>query len=385
MEDFSQSRGDDDLFDDEIIPIDPSQVETVTVTVPAQDISLENAPKGPSNNNIHRGHGLRGRGRGRGAYGRGNNELMNSRFAPKTQPPPPQLVSQSVSQPQIPAEDATPDATQQDVPPTIQPQAPTTDEDATTQLTEPSQTNVPATPSRPPAVRGDRTATGGVKKPKLTEDELTAKLAAAKQRSQNVSAAHARAEADAAAHQEREKVAQAKRVKDAVARKAMDTEREKNRARKMAGALGREWDEQKDPEEFSTRGRGRGNGFSRGARGADRRDPTFEDVDVDLRQYEWHDDRGKGRGRSRGVRGRGRGRGDYGGRGDHRSGNGAQLQQPNVSAEADFPALPERSKPTDDAALSAQQSRTKATSDVLSPTDGGGTWADQVESSQEAQ
>ena len=91
-------------------------------------------------------------------------------------------------------------------------------------------------PNTIPASRrsGDRTGTGGVKKPKLTEDELTAKLLAAKERSQNLSAAHARAQADAASFEERERIAQHKRAKEKVERRAMDNERQKNAARKAA-------------------------------------------------------------------------------------------------------------------------------------------------------
>ena len=114
----------------------------------------------------------------------------------------------------------------------------------------------------PPAVRGDRTATGGIKKARLTEEELNEKLAAAKERSHNRSAAHARAQADADSFEERERIAQQKRSKDAVSRKVMDNEREKNRARKMAVMGGREWDAEKNAEDFqgsSSRGRGGSN------------------------------------------------------------------------------------------------------------------------------
>jgi hypothetical protein len=237
------------------------------------------------------------------------------------------------------------------------------------------------TPARAPAVRGDRTATGGIKRPKLTEEELTAKLAEAKERSQNLSAAHARAQADAASFEEREKLAQERRAKDAADRKAMDTERAQNRLRKMAGLGGREWDMEKESEESS--GRGRGGGHMRGVHGGvrydwERRDPALEGEDVDLRQYEWNEDRGRGRG------GRGRGRGGYRGRGDAWNGHAGEKQQPDITAEAEFPVLPETTKPKDDLKKSRRPVQARTASDVPSPTEGDETWADQVESSEAA-
>jgi len=374
MEDFSQSRGDDDLFDDEIIPLDPSEIETVIVQTqdPPRHSPPTLAPNGPS----QREYGPRGR--GRGGRGRGNNELLNSRFAPRAQPqttqtkPPPQQ-QQSV-----------PDTSQEGSTSTTNPEAPTTDNTANPESNDTDPPPAPAatpTPARTPAVRGDRTATGGIKRPKLTEDELTAKLAEAKERSQNLSAAHARAQADAASFEEREKIAQAKRAKDAANRKAMDTERAQNRLRKMAGMGGREWDSEKESDEF--RGRGRGGGYMRGAHGGvrydrERRDPALEGEDVDLTQYEWNEDRGRGRG------GRGRGRGGYRGRGDARNGNASERRQPDVSAEAEFPALPGTAKPKSDVKKPPRPAQARTTSDALLAADGKETWADQVESSEAA-
>jgi hypothetical protein len=369
MEDFSQSRGDDDLFDDEIIPLDPSEIETAIVQT--QDLSRDSpptvAPKGPSQ------RGYAPRGRGRGGRGRGNNELLNSKFAPRAAPQTTQPKAQTQQQPSVP------DASTKETTSTPHSEAPASEEPAKTQPneTEPAPAATP-TPARAPAVRGDRTATGGIKKPKLTEEELTAKLAEAKERSQNLSAAHARAQADAASFEEREKLAQARRAKDAANRKAMDTERAQNRMRKMAGLGGREWDMEKDSEEF--RARGRGGGYMRGAHGGvrydrERRDPALEGEDMDLRQYEWNEDRGKGRG------GRGRGREGHRGRGDVRNGNARGKQQPDVSAEAEFPALP---KPKDDVKKPPRPVQARTTSDVQSPTEGKETWAEQVESSEAA-
>jgi hypothetical protein len=377
MEDFSQSRGDDDLFDDEIIPLDPSEIETVVVQTqdPPKHSPPTLAPNGPS----QREYGPRGR--GRGGRGRGNNELLNSRFAPRAQPQTTQTKPPPQQQPSVP------DTSQEGSTSTTNLDAPTTTdntENPESNVTDPPPPPAPAaapTPTRTLAVRGDRTATGGIKKPKLTEDELTAKLAEAKERSQNLSAAHARAQADAASFEAREKIAQAKRAKDVANRKAMDTERAQNRLRKMAGMGGREWDSEKESDEF--RGRGRGGGYMRGAHGGvrydrERRDPALEGEDVDLRQYEWNGDRGRGRG------GRGRGRGGYRGRGDARNGNFSERRQPDVSAEAEFPALPETAKPKNDMRKPPQSVQARTTSDALSAADGKETWADQVESSEAA-
>ena len=121
----------------------------------------------------------------------------------------------------------------------------------------------------------------------------------------------------------------------------------------------------------------------RGAHGGvrydrERKDPALEGEAVDLSQYEWNEDRGRGRG------GRGRGRGGYRGRGDARNGHVNEKRQPDVSAEAEFPALPETAKPKDGVKKSRRPVQARTTSDVPSPTDGKETWADQVESSEAA-
>lgn len=122
----------------------------------------------------------------------------------------------------------------------------------------------------------------------------------------------------------------------------------------------------------------------RGAHGGVLRDPALEDDnDIDLRQYEWNDDRGRGRG-GRG-RGRGGGRGGQRGRGDFRNGNREDQRQPDVGAQADFPSLPPKSTPNRPASTKVERPpQTRKASDVPSPATGGGTWADQVESSEAA-
>jgi len=353
MEDFSQSRGDDDLFDDEIFPIEPSpQIEVVTTQV--QEISLDTAPVAPRNYISGEASLQSSRGRGRGSSGRGahKNGLLKSRFAPPAQPEA-ALVTEAA-------------ATSQG---TTEAPANAIEDDSPSKTTSsPTPTAQPA--SKPAAVRGDRTGTGGVKKPKLTEEELNAKLLAAKERSQSLSAAHARAQADAASFEQRERVAQEKRAKEAVNRRVMDNEREKNRARKMAVMGGREWDAEKKEEDFRIprggRGRGRGSNQTKPINGTtmyDSRDPAMDDT----RQYEWHEDRGRGRGRGRGGRG---GRGD-GWNNDRR---------PDLSAEADFPALPASTKPKDEAPVPTRPPPTRTESVVQLPPGEKGTWADQMAS-----
>ena len=110
--------------------------------------------------------------------------------------------------------------------------------------------------SRVPAVRGDRSTTGGVRKvrscfcfgqgndgganlvclfmqPKLSEDELSRRMAAAKLNAAKIAATHARAEADEASFLEREKVADEKGHLEFHNSQAMNDEREVNRRRKL--------------------------------------------------------------------------------------------------------------------------------------------------------
>lgn len=352
MEEFSQSRGDHDLFDDEIVPFELSQD---ALAAQVQHISMQPTAAPPHahtrSNDLPRGP----RGTGRGGAQRASNkknELAESKWA--TQPAQTPALKAPVSS----------EETSNALPDTSEP-PPTGDSEEATPPTAPAA----QTPARPAAVRGDRTGTGGVKKPKLTEDELTAKLLAAKERSQNLSAAHARAQADAADFEERERAAQQKRAKEAVNRRQMDNERQKNAARKAAAMGGREWDLEKNEDDFKiSRGgdrRGRG-GTMRAMNGAsvDRSDPTLDD----LSQYQWHE----GRGRGRGDRGRGRGAG--------KGGRGGGARQPNVKAEADFPSLPATKAAKDEKQEKAasRPSAARSASDVLKPSGENTSWADQV-------
>lgn len=221
-------------------------------------------------------------------------------------------------------------------------------------------------------------------------------MAEAKARATALSEAHARAQADAASFEERERVAQEKRkqiaARDAVNRRVMNDDREANRRRKMQAQGIREWDAEKNEEDFSTRGRGRGGNFMRGAHGGARYDkrPDEEQAppDADYYQEDVYMWEGRGRGRGRGSRGRGgpgRGRGGNGPAGRGGLGN-SKYAQPDFNADSEFPALPPGMKPKDEPVK--QQERPIQTGRKVSEGFGSGgdqgTWADQVESSVEA-
>lgn len=229
--------------------------------------------------------------------------------------------------------------------------------------------------------------------PKLTEDELSARIAAAKLHAAKIAAAHARAEADQASFQEREKVAEEKRRQEFQNRRAMDNERERNRLRKLGAQTGREWDSTKREEDYNPRGGG--SQYRRGMHGG---------VSGYTRHtHENGSDSGDSHrgGRGRGGRG-GRGRGQRGGRGDHLASNGhdhtatttsaTTPSAPVINNDNEFPALPGSSTkeqgpgPTivtgSTSPGDALSGGTKSPS-ALSPLtpSGGGSWAEQVESS----
>ena len=204
------------------------------------------------------------------------------------------------------------------------------------------------------SVRGDRQATGGIRKPKLTEDELAEKLAAIQIKNATLTAAHARAEADAASFAEREQqakhVAAQKQKEERRDRQQMMGERERNRMRKLKAMEGREWDAEKKDEDFMKGGRADKKGGFTG----DREDYS------DGREYIYIEPRGD--------RGGGSGSG-RGGKGDRRGGERGQEQ--SAPKQEEFPALPLAGK-TD--AASKQGTDAALTTPVKS-------WADQVEAS----
>ncbi|PGH27779.1 hypothetical protein AJ80_00567 [Polytolypa hystricis UAMH7299] len=483
MDEFAQTRGVDDLFDDEIIPVAPEdtvvaaepvdagepvslEVHTTTtaaaaavaqeqaqpyqheyqqqqqqqgfvgseeqVSVSAREVGVTDAqpppPQPPQQQQQqqqqyqqrggYRGRGgERGRGRGRGG-GRGGHNRREKDSAAATAPAPAAVVGQAVK----PKGDEEIEKGE------------TRDDKDKAVVEEGAEEGVESTESSTPAengnekkgkegervfaVRGDRSGTGGVKKPKLTEDELSARIAAAKANAAKLSAAHARAEADEAFFQERERVAAEKRAAEFQNRRVMNGERERNRQRKLIAQKGREWDAEKDMEEFA--GRGRGSAYRRGmhggvvggldgARDRDAGDALVGDLPsaaTDGGNGYFRGGRGGGRGGRGGPRGRGRGRGDsFNGprttppHTTHQEESGAakpeSTSSPAIDAETEFPALPTTTTTTSSAPkpqpiITEQQQQTSSSTvpsfsipdSATTPITPQGTWADQVESSE---
>lgn len=299
-EESMQTRAPENLFDDDFTPVE----EPVVEQTPPQ-ISQDRGGRGQG----------RGRSRGRGGppRGRGNATLPqepHSSAAPSNEPPVAPMGGLGESR-----------------------HAP------------PSQTESKPAP-RPNAVRGDRLATGGMRKPKLTDEELAEKMNRISLKNASLEAAHARAEADAASFAQREDEASKRRKEERKDRQQMMGEREKNRLRKLKAQEGREWDVEKKEEDFTGRG---GRGFTRGAHGGvagtrtdggeregfggDREDYT------DGREYIYRENRGRGRGRG-GERGRGQGRG----RGGLTDGQARPQAPPKAN---DFPDLPAAAQKTE--------------------------------------
>ncbi|KAL2870331.1 uncharacterized protein BJX67DRAFT_345244 [Aspergillus lucknowensis] len=372
LDEFAQTRGADDLFDDEIIPVaaeepqqplqpTPPEPQVVEEPVTTAD-GRESTPARTETPTRPRGGERRGRGRGRGRSGRGaQNSGQKRSDGPKSK------TDDGAAEPE--AQDGEDKSSETPGEKTEQ----TSSEDAT----------APAEAPRVPAVRGDRSATGGVKKPKLTEEELSQRIAAARENAAKKAAAHARAEADQASFMEREKIAERKRREERQNRRVMDTERERNRLRKLEALTGREWDADKPEDQFSSRG-GRGQfrrGMHGGVSGYTRR--GFEDSQAreetpDSNAPQPHSSRGRGRG-GRGGRGRGNHRGSRDQPSDTTSQDKA-TPAPVINNEVDFPSLPGGDKK--DTAAGESNPTPQDDSKPLSPVSGA-TWADQVEAHRE--
>ncbi|KAL8941334.1 MAG: hypothetical protein Q9216_002319 [Gyalolechia sp. 2 TL-2023] len=325
MDEFAQTRTPDDLFDDDFTP-DIEPVVQAFVQPPQPQ-----AHKGRSN-------GSRGRGRGR--------PIQHQHELHQTPAPRPTAS---------PAEHS---ATANEAP-----------------VVELDSTPKPST-----AVRGDRSATGGNAKPKLTEEELSAKLAAVKLNNAKREEAHRIAEADEASFHQREAKASQRRQEEGRARRLMDQEREKNRLRKLGAQGGREWDEGKEDQPANDPRRSR---YQRGAHGGVQNYHNSVGPGAELQtngndNFRDRDYVPRG-GRGRGGRGRGRG-----GRGRGGSGNDAESLQHQVpNSETDFPALPTAQAPKVDGFTKAPQPHNEQETkvEVLSfqPADSSGqSWADEV-------
>ncbi|KAF9890201.1 hypothetical protein FE257_006113 [Aspergillus nanangensis] len=389
MDEFAQTRGADDLFDDEIVPVPAEEQPKPEIQVEEQPpiatvVDTEATParvETPS-----RGE-RRGRGRGKGRGGRRGSQNSGQRRAEGAGAGAARAKSaDSSAQPesQDPIEETTRSVSDAATEQEGKPEIPTEPKAAAAAAAAEAQ--------RVPAVRGDRSATGGIKKPKLTEEQLSQRIAAAKENAAKKAAAHARAEADQASFLEREKVAETKRREERANRRVMDSERERNRQRKLKALTGREWDADKDEESFSQQG-GKGQfrrGMHGGVSGYTRRD--FGDSQAGEEASSSSSPVNNPRGRGRGGRGgRGRGRGPRGGDPstfDGTSGQPASTEAksaptPVIDNESDFPALPggqkeekKKDNPTESVSPPDASKLETSLSPVSAP---GATWADQVE------
>ena len=216
------------------------------------------------------------------------------------------------------------------------------------------------------AVRGPRHQTGGVQRPKLTEDELSVRMAAAALNNAKREAAHREAEADAAKFEAREAAAKQQRVQETALRRVMDTERERNRQRKLGAQGVREWDQGKD-EGRAKSGQSKREYHSATYKGVEHSDEVADNTIDNSTNYSG---RGRGRGRGGSQRGRGGGRGGFS--------TGAPVASQNNAAPSlgddHFPALATNTKTSPN----TQQSSTT----FMSPIVDKATWAEQVEASQ---
>ena len=346
MDEFAQTRGADDLFDDDFTPIEAPISQSVELASPQQPQPQPQVQHGGRKDRTTRGHA---------------NQTSHQPHRPRSQPQP--SLSDTVTLKNLNGSLEKP---------SIIPNSPCqndTESEPTSQLQQPK----PAS-----AVRGDRTLTGGMLKPKLTEDELSARMAAAKLNNAKRAEAHRLAEADEANFQQREAQASQKRKEEGVARRMMNQEREKNRMRKLGAQGGREWDEGKAEQVPE-----RGSQYRRGAHGGVAYDVASPRGDYQDRQFNEFRERREGFSPRGGSRGRGgRGRGDFA--------PNRVARQVAPDPVNDFPALPTAPKaqePTQASAPPAPQKNelpSQQRSSAMVPQNpqlpvGGESWADQVQ------
>lgn len=409
-EESMQTRAPDDLFGEDFTPI--AEPVVVEEPVPTSEASVPQVTKrgGRGGGN---GRGGRGEARGRGE-GRGRGERRGGRggrvareqqqqlqrpketeFASTSTPAATETsASQSTEQPTTePAETTPATETPSSTAPTPSGPGPLADSRyaTTTATTEP---NKPTTtePTKPPttsnAARGDRRATGGLQKPKLTPAELEAKMQRMSLRSAELTERHQRAEADRQSFDKREEVAKEvakqRSKEERRDRQQMMGEREKNRQRKLKAMEGREWDMQKQEADYDPRAAAaaqRG-GFGRGANGGvvGARDAGGASASGFGRDQEDYTD-----GREYLYRENNRGRGGRGGRGGAGRGGSEQQRAPK---HTDFPELPAatKEKAGQEEAKQASSGATPAPAalaELPKPDDsvaaGGKSWADMIE------
>jgi hypothetical protein len=416
-DEFAQTRPPDDLFDDDFVPVNeaPVQQHDPPVEATAEEAARallghqnphhappprqqQHAPPPSAQMSIHAPgnkpsmHAAppdapRGPRRGRG---RGGVPAANGHSGPRVRATPPPNASTSDADAKSGSNDkrTSGDGTASK-PESVSPvPADGKPSDVATAVTtgppaagESAPAGAPSGPAVPTvqAVRGDRSGTGGVRKAKLTEDELTAKMEEMKVKNAALNAAHARSRADEESFRAREELASKKRAEERAAQGRIDGERKVAQERKLKAMGVREWDRDKDERDFAGAQPER-----RGLRG---------DGDGGLSV------RGAGRGRGRGGRGRGGGFAAAAGRTE---GEGPVARLPAGPAAAalpkpaDFPELPAAQVPAKDAKPPAklefplktaaakkpegEQAATEAgakSPDLISPLKPGASWADQ--------
>ena len=357
MNDFAQTGAQqEDLFDDVVYANGEESMQTRGTEdlffgddfTPAEEPIIEQPPvhsvPQPTRGRGGRGRGGRGRDRQRNQNGvKGSTpssiqttaaedpkvdtpaqatpfSLLSSRHAPQPHEQP-----RSRPQPKAEAPAPTEPSPQTDIQPQAQAQAQIQPDP---QSTTPSQVPDAEQPQRLLAVRGDRSATGGNARKKLTETELAEKMSRISLKNATLEAAHARAQADAESFAKNEAEAAKRRREERRDRQQMMGEREKNRLRKLKAQEGREWDSEKVADETG-QGRGYGRGAHSGVVGTIREERSVREVrewdDGGSREYMYRENRGRGRGRG----GRGRGAAD-----------GADVDRQSLPLKEDFPALP---------------------------------------------
>ena len=349
MDPFAQSRADDDLFADDFEPVtEPAIVIEDTPALPES----EPTPVVQSSNYSSGSRDVRLETRAEGANGRGG-------FAPKQQDRRPDQrqrggrggrggpnqrggssqhgmgQSKYADQPE-PSPAAVPAPTQTLDP---SPHVESSNVENTPEPTSHTPVNVAPTPEvggRVPAVRGDRSATGGPAHKKPTEEEMTAKMEKMAIFSAKKNERHQRSQADQAAFQHREKELAKETREKAIAEsknsRAMETERAKNRERKMKAQGGREWDSEKTDADIVDK-RGRTSEFVRGGFGGVARGGLGNSKYATQNDEESNGQTSRGGGFE--IRGRGRG----GARGARGGGRGGRSQGQAVPLPEEFPPL----------------------------------------------
>ena len=402
MDEFAQSREDDDLFADEFEPISgpATVVETSSSASTGGDLSMSIASGGMGTStarandrlpaarprNVGRGGalqdhrrggrgGIKGGGLGASRYApqaKGNEDTANNTKIDIATTPTSQPTSNSPK-----SSIATETETVAILPPTMQMTA-ITDADLvgdgvldSTQkpvpLTEPQ---APQQSARPTAVRGDRHLTGGPAHKKLTEEELSEKMEKMKILNAQKAERFRLSEEDSAAYARKEKEMEKKKLEEQKNARAMDMERAKNRQRKLAAQGVREWDSEKQESDIvDGRGRGRRSEYVRGGHGGVIRGGLAESryAQAGNEDAESNSQSSKGRGGFE-IRGRGSRRG----RGGIRGGIGGGKPIPaTIPTKDDFPELPTPPR--------ASAAETKAPEEVKSPINKpAGDWAEEM-------